>query len=289
MKFVYLDKKDRIAAWLNPTRKLILSAAAIVFVFLPIWHETALGRFVLEPATVSVIRALVPGTVARVYADEGQQVQAGAPIVQLSNVRLDAKAARSQSDLEMATQKANSEFLHYADYGAAATDRDRLGQQTRQFNSQMASLAVDSPIAGVVLTPRVGDKLGAYVPEGAELAEVGDLSRLRARIYVSEFEMYKFHVDSAARLQVDGMLGKRNARTVRVAPLSSDIAPGLIDLSKYKGQSPPKFYVFDLMVDNPNGSMRPGMAGTARLYGLRRSLASLAAHTVWEFLGRKVW
>jgi putative peptide zinc metalloprotease protein len=289
MKFVYLDKKDRIVAWFNPTRKLVVSAVAIIFVFLPIWHETAVGRFVLEPGNVSVIRALVPGTVARVYADEGQQVLAGAPIVQLSNVRLNAKAARSQSDLEVATQKANSEFLYYADFGSATTDRDRLGQQTRQFNSEIASLAVTSPTSGVVLTPRVNDKLGAYVPEGSELAEVGELSHLRARIYVSEFEMYKFHVDSAARLQVDGILGKRDARTVRVAPLSSDIAPGLIDLSKYKGQSPPKFYVFDLIVDNSNGTMRPGMAGTARLYGLRRSMASLVAHTVWEFLGRKLW
>jgi HlyD family secretion protein len=141
----------------------------------------------------------------------------------------------------------------------------------------------------VVLTPRLSDKLGAAVPKGAELAEIGDLAQLRARIYVSEFDMYKFHADSPARLQVDGMLSKQNARTVRIAPLSSDIAPGLLDLSKYKGQSPPKFYVFDLLVENPARTMRPGMAGTARVYGARRSLASLAGRTIWEFLGRKIW
>jgi len=289
MKFVYLDKKDRIAAWFNPTRKLILSAVAMVLMFLPLWHETAVGRFVLEPGKVATIRALVPGTVARVYADEGQQVQAGAPILQMTNLRLDAKVAGSQADLAMATEKANSEFLHYADFGPAATDRDRLSQQARQFGSEAASLAVDTPISGVVLTPRLSDKLGASVPEGAELAEIGELTQLRARIYVSEFDMYKFRADSPARLQVDGMMHKQNARTVRIAPLSSDIAPGLLDLSKYKGQNPPKFYVFDLLVDNPEGTMRPGMTGTARLYGARRSLAGLAGRTVWEFLGRKIW
>ena len=289
MKFVYLDKKDRIAAWFNPTRKLIVSAAAIVFVFLPLWHETAVGRFVLEPGRVAAIRALVPGTVARVYADEGQRVTAGTPIMQMTNLRLDAKVARSQADLAMATEKINSEFLHYADFGPAATDRDRLSQQARQFGSEAASLAVDTPISGVVLTPRLSDKLGASVPEGAELAEIGDLTQLLARIYVSEFDMYKFRADSPARLQIDGMLGKQEARTARIAPLSSDIAPGLLDLSKYKGQSPPKFYVFDLLVENPTGTMRPGMTGTARVYGARRSLAGLAARTAWEFLGRKVW
>jgi multidrug efflux pump subunit AcrA (membrane-fusion protein) len=289
MKFVYLDKKDRIAHWFNPTRKAVLAAAALVFVFLPIWHETAVGRFMLEPGRVAGIRALVPGTVARVYADEGQQVVAGAPLFQMTNVRLDAKVARSQSDLAMATEKAYSEFLHYADFGAAVSDRDRLGQQARQFSSEAASLTVNSPISGVVLTPHLNDKLGSSVPEGGELAEIGELTQLRARVYVSEFDMYKFRADSPARLQIDGMWGKPEARTVRIAPLSSDIAPGLLDLSKYKGQSPPKFYIFDLFVENPAGKMRPGMAGTARLYGARRSLAGLATRTVWEFLRRKIW
>ena len=77
-----------------------------------------------------MIRALVPGTVTRVYADEGQQVEAGAPIVQLRNVPLDSKLARSQSELESAAHKANSTLLRYADYGSAEKERDRLGQQT---------------------------------------------------------------------------------------------------------------------------------------------------------------
>jgi putative peptide zinc metalloprotease protein len=289
MKFVYLDKKDRVATWLSPARKLVLSAAGIMFVILPIWHETAVGRFVLEPVNVAVVRALVAGTVTRIYADEGQTVQAGDPIVQLRNVRLDSKLARSQSEFDVATQRAHSAFLHYTDFGPAATDRERLGQQTRQITSEVASLTVASPLSGVVMTPRVSDKVGSYISQGVELAEVADLSRMRARIYVSEFEMYKFNADSPARLRLDGRWGTFYARTSGIAPLSSDIAPGLIDLSKYKGQRAPRFYVFDLSVENKTGSMRPGMAGTARLYGLRRSLASLAVHTVWEFLGRKIW
>ena len=289
MKFVYLDKKDRVKAWFTPARKVVLSAAGIVFLLLPVWHESAVGRFVLEPANLSVLRALVPGTVTRVYADEGQRVEAGAPIVQLRNVPLDSKLARSQSELETAAHKADSTLLRYADYGSAEKERDRLGQQTSDFTSEVTNLEVKTPIAGQVTTPRVGDKVGSYVVEGTELAEVADLSRLRARIYISEFEMYKFGPDSAARLQVDGLWGRRDARTLAVEPMSSDIAPELIDLSKFKGQRPPRFYVFELLVENPSGPMRPGMTGTARLYGRRRSLAGLAGQSVKDFFGRKFW
>ncbi len=227
--------------------------------------------------------------VSRVYADEGQRVEAGAPVVQLRNVPLDSKLARSQSEFETATHKANSSLLRYADYGSAEKERDRLGQQTSDFTSEVTNLEVKTPIAGQVTTPRVGDKVGSYVVEGTELAEVNDLSRLRARIYISEFEMYKFGPDSAARLQVDGLWGKRDARTSAIEPMSSDIAPALIDLSKFKGQRPPRFYVFELLVENLTGPMRPGMTGTARLYGRRRSLAGLATQWVRDFIGRKFW
>jgi putative peptide zinc metalloprotease protein len=289
MKFVYLDKRDRIRAWFTPSRKLAISAAVIVFALLPLWHESATGRFVLEPANSTVVRALVPGLVTRVYADEGQQVAAGAPLVQLRNIALDSKLARSQSELAIATGRATAAILHYADFGSAEQERARLTHQTGAYASEAARLEVSTPIAGVITTPRVSDQLGRYVVEGAVLAEVADVSRLRARIYVSEFDMYKMKEEAPARLQVDGMVGRHDARTVAVAPISSEISPGLIDLSRYQGQRAPRFYVFDLLVDNTSGLMKPGMAGTARVYGRRRSPAGLALQQVEDFLGRKMW
>ncbi|MGA9305692.1 MAG: HlyD family efflux transporter periplasmic adaptor subunit [Candidatus Sulfotelmatobacter sp.] len=289
MKFVYLDKRDRIRAWFTPARKLAISAVALVFALLPLWHESATGRFVLEPENLAMVRAIVPGVVTRVYANEGQQVAAGAPLLQLRNMALDSKLARSQSDLAIATGRANSAILHYADFGSAEQERARLARQTGSYASEVAHLQVSTPIAGVVTTPGVGDLLGRYVPEGTELAEVADVARLRARIYVSEFEIYKLKEDSPARLQVDGTVGRHDARTIAIAPVSSEIAPGLIDLSRYKGQKPPRFYVFDLLVDNANGWLKPGMPGTARVYGNRRSLAGLALQQVEDFVGRKMW
>jgi putative peptide zinc metalloprotease protein len=289
MKFLYLDKKDRLARWFNPSRKFAVLAGAIIFSVLPIWHETAVGRFLTEPAKIAVIRPLVPGVVSAVYAGEGQLVQEGTPLLQLRNVVLSSKAARSQSDFEMAQERAQSALLHYTDFGAASADREQLDQRTRALTSEIANLSLISPISGTVLTPRLSDKLGSYVSAGTELAEVADLRQVRARIYVSEFDIYKFTPNSRARFQMDGSLRKHNARIVSIAPLSSDIAPGLIDLTKYKGERPPRFYVFELIGENHDGSMRPGMTGTARIYGARRSLVTLACRTVWEFAGRKIW
>jgi putative peptide zinc metalloprotease protein len=289
MKFVYLDKRDRVLAWFTPARKLALSAAGVVFALLPLWHESAAARFVLEPSNWTVVRALVPGVVTRVYTDEGQQVQAGAPLMQLRNMGLDSKLARSKTELAVAANRASSAMLRYADIGPAIQERDRLASQTSDLTAEVGHLEVRTPIAGVVTTPRMGDRVGNYVVAGTELAEVADLNRLRARIYVSEFEMDKLAADSPARLQIDGMIGRHDAQTVAIAPLAAEIPSGLIDLSRYKGQSPPRFYAFDLLVDNTGASLKPGMAGSALVYGGRRSLAGLALRQLEVFVGRKLW
>jgi putative peptide zinc metalloprotease protein len=289
MKFVYLDKKDRVRAWFTPRRSVALAGIAVVSALLPLWHETGDGRFVLEAANRAVVRNLVPGTVIKVYADEGQPITAGALLVQLHNVALESKLASSRADYEVANARAATALLRYTGLGTAAKDRESLARQTEELTSEVAKLDLRSPISGVVMTPRVGDRLGAYLTEGTELVEVADLDTLRARIYLSEHDMYKLRPDSYARLQIDGTFGLREARVMSVAPESAPIPPGLIDLTKYKGLRPPNFYVADLLLANPRGDLRSGMIGTARLYGKRSSLARLAWKSVTDFLGRKVW
>jgi putative peptide zinc metalloprotease protein len=289
MKFVYLDKKDRVRSWFIPRRSIAVAAIIVIFALLPLWHETGDGRFVLEAANRAVVRNLVPGTVTRVYADEGQPITAGAPLVRLSNVALQSKLARSQADYEVANAAAANALLRNVDVGPSVKDRERLALQTEELASEVSKLDLQSPISGVVLTPRVHDRLGAYLVEGTELLEVADLDTVRARIYLSEHDMYKVVSNSYARCQIDGMFGLREADTLSVAPVSAEIPPGLIDLTKYKGLRPPNFYVAELLLDNPGGHLKPGMIGTARFYGKRASLALLAWRSAADFMGRKIW
>ncbi|PYX20578.1 MAG: hypothetical protein DMG82_21680, partial [Acidobacteria bacterium] len=99
----------------------------------------------------------------------------------------------------------------------------------------------------------------------------------------------KYRPSSSGRLQVDGIMGRWEDENVQVSTASIEIAPGLIDLSKFKGMRPPTFYEMDLWVSNEDGRLKPGMVGTARVYGQRRSLAGLALRGIADFLSRKVW
>jgi putative peptide zinc metalloprotease protein len=72
MKFVYLDKKDRVHAWLGSRPAWTLGAIAAILVSVPLWHESVQGRFVLEAVHTARVRSLIPGGIASVYVGEGQ-------------------------------------------------------------------------------------------------------------------------------------------------------------------------------------------------------------------------
>ena len=289
MKFVYLDKKDRIRAGFASRQGLVIVALAVVFLLLPLWHESADARFVLEPAEPAIVRNLIPGTITDVFAREGMTVAAGAPLLRLRNSSLQSRVAGSEADFAVASIQANDAALHYANLGAALETREQLSQQGRELRSQASSLQLDSPVAGTVLTPRLGDLLGANVPAGTELVEVADLRQMRARVFVSEYDLYKFQVGALARLNILGSSKLWAARAVTITPASSEIDPGIAERTQYKGFNPLNFYVVELSIANPENILKPGMVGDARIYGQRRSLIGHLGREIVRFFGRKVW
>jgi putative peptide zinc metalloprotease protein len=289
MKFIYLDKKDRIHAWFTPGRVGAAVMIAVVALFLPLWHESVTGRFLLEPVNRAVVRAVTPGIVTAVYATEGQTVAPGVPLVQLRNVRLQSKLALSKADYEMATERANSAVLHFENVGGMQRQRDLLQAQNVGLQAQAAKLDLVSPISGILQTPGMEDQLGSYVTEGTELAEIADLRTMRARIYISEYEMSKFQIGANARLEIEGVMRKWNARAADISATSSEMDEGLVDRAQYKGLNPPHFYLVELRIENADGKLKPGMPGLARLYGRRLSAAGYLWMQVSDFFGRKLW
>lgn len=290
MRFVYLDKKDRIAAWLAGRQALAIAAIALIVAVLPLRHESSTGYLILEAANRSVIRSAVPGIVTDVYASEGQWVPAGGVVMRLRNQILDSRLAHARADYAVVQRRAVLANLQNSpEFGAANAERDRLGQQTQQLALETAQLDLRSPISGLVLTPQLRDRVGSYLTAGAEVAEIADPRILRARVYVSEHDLSRFHIGSEVRLLVNGSAKKSDASVAAIEPSSSEIPAGLIDLSQYKGLHPPNFYVVEVNVANTDGRLKPGMVGVAKVYGERRSLAGGGWQAIRNFFGRRAW
>jgi putative peptide zinc metalloprotease protein len=289
MKFVYLDKEQRIRSWLVSPKGVLCCAAVAAFLLIPIWRESADGRFVLEPLKTSIVHNVVAGTISDVYVREGMQVLQGAPLFRIRNLPLESLVSESEAKLAEASVRANDAGLRYANLGPALTEKDQFARQTRELRVQTTFLELESPMSGTVLSPRVEDLLGTYARPGTELVEIADLQEMRARVYIADLDLYKLRVGADARLGVVGFAELWRAKTVSISPVSTEIDPRIAEHIKYKGLNPQNFYVLDLRIANPEQVLKPGMTGVARVYGPRRSLVSHTVSEIVRFFGRKAW
>jgi multidrug resistance efflux pump len=256
--------------------------------FFPMWPNFQDGSFVLEPARQASVHASVEGQVVQVLVDEGQRVVAGQPLVNLENLDLQSDLARARADLHVASARATQSQMRYGDFGTAERERQSLLQEDHSLTEKAAKLQLVSPIAGVVVTPRLHDLTGSYLDEGAPVIELIDDSALRARIYIPEFAMRDVHVGTPVRLQVRSRFLPISAI---LGPISADWVPldkALGEKEQLEGINPPRFYVAEAWLNSAAG-LRPGMTGIVKFRVGTNSMAVLSYRFVRDLITRRVW
>ena len=265
MKTVYLDKKERVWAWLTFPRFALLFAAAAIVLFVPFGRESVEGHFALEPAQRAVVRAEVPGWVSEVFVGEGSPVNIGTPLVRLRNLSLETRSAGARAEAQVAAANATQAQLEYANFGPAEREKEQLTQQSHALAEEQARLDLVSPIAGIVTTSRVSDLLGSTLKAGATVVEVVDLSQMRARIYVPETALRQVGVGAKALVKLDAYTSSIPGWVASLAPASTDIEPGVVPQEDYKGIRTSAYYVATVLVANGQGKLLDGMSGTAKI------------------------
>src|SRR5208282_406034 len=190
----------------SPLRIIPISAAVLLLLFLPVWPDFEAAPFILEPGQRAILRTAVAGKVSEVFVDEGQRVEAGQIIARLQNLDLQSELAKSNADLKVASARATENQLKYGDFAPAEQERQRLAEQSRTLVDESSRLTIVSPISGLVATPKLHDLQGAYLDDGAPIAELVDDSHLLARVYIPEFAMHDMRLGASLRLRVNPRL-----------------------------------------------------------------------------------
>ncbi|MGA7561082.1 MAG: HlyD family efflux transporter periplasmic adaptor subunit [Terriglobales bacterium] len=289
MRLLYLDKKDRVKAWFTPRHSAAFACLSLLVVLAPVWRETVEGRLVLEPVQRAVVRVEVPGTVMQTNVDEGQNVSTGAPLLRLRNLGMESEAATVAADLRLASARVLQAQIGHKDFATAEHHREELTAHDRALQEKMSQLTVLSPIAGTVVTPRVHDLLGAYLPPGNEVMEIANTSMLQALVYISAADVGKVRVGAPAALRLDARAGSIFGNVTFLAPASSEAEKGLFNGQEYKGIESSHYYVAKIPVPNSDEALKDGFTGTAKVFVRRRSIAGFAWQGVDDFLRRKLW
>jgi putative peptide zinc metalloprotease protein len=307
MAKVYGEKQGRVRAWFTPVRSVALGAAVLVLLLVPIWRDTVQARFVLEPAQRAFVRAEVPGRVMALDVAEGQRIAAGTAVARLQNLHIESEAEESGAQYRVASARVIQTQMQYAVAGRALMEKDELQQQEQGYsfaravkerdewqqadlsrNQQRSKLQLTSPISGVVTSPRLRDLVGSYVQAGETIAEVEDLSRMHARLFVPEYTMRDVQVGEPVSVHVEGSFQRQGGTLVALQPARSTLQQGLGEKTQYEGIQQPLYFVATVEIVNP-GDLRSSMVGDAKILVGRRSVAAFALRFARDMLARRIW
>lgn len=129
----------------------------------------------------------------------------------------------------------------------------------------LAATELKSPIDGVVVTPKVGQKVGTAVTPGMPVVEVADLKTMVADVYIPQ---------AKADLLSLGLPVK-----VKVAHLPSRFFSGKVDFISLaverRGEPPTEFIRVEARLDNASGLLLPQQTGYAEIDAGHHRLGAL--------------
>lgn len=139
----------------------------------------------------------------------------------------------------------------------------------------MATVATKS---GVILGEDLRKMVGRHYNRGEEICRVGEIGKFMLEIDVSEREIASVRLDSPVRFKLKTVPGR--VFEGRVSKINAEPIPN---------QRAQRFYPVEVVVDNADGLLRPGMTGFARISFGRQSIGLILAQKVWQTLRPELW
>ncbi|HJQ70084.1 MAG TPA: efflux RND transporter periplasmic adaptor subunit [Blastocatellia bacterium] len=178
----------------------------------------------------------------------------------------EARAARSNFDALIAELHANRQQM------------ESLRQRREILQREYDGMNVLAPKAGVILGDDLHKMVGRRYTRGEEICRIGELEQFLLRIDVSEREIADVRLDSPVRFKLKTIPGR--TFTGRVSKINAE------PVTDARGQ---QFYPVEVMVENSDGLLRPGMTGFARISFGNQAIGMILAQKLWHSLRPELW
>jgi putative peptide zinc metalloprotease protein len=286
-------KKEEYMAWkITRAQQAGLLGIALLLLLPPIPSKIS-ADLVLEPGRDGHARAESPGLIQQVFVHQGDMVQAGQTLAVLHNPEIEADARELAQELALASSDVRGEQSrsNLDKVAQAAHERIRLQQELAVAQRRVDALEIRAPFAGVITTSEIEQRVGEYLDAGAEFCGVADRSTMKARILVRDWEVADVKPNATAVVKVLPFPYRKYAGHVeRILPAAALDRP-VADPQKLQrlGQELTNYFAVVMDFPNPDGSLREGMTGTAKVTTKNRPLAWQAARGAWRWVRSYVW
>jgi multidrug resistance efflux pump len=166
-----------------------------------------------------------------------------------------------------------------------------LQQELVVAQKRVEALEIRAPFFGVISTPEIEQKVGSYLPPGDEFCRVVDRSTMRARVLVRDWELEDVRPGTLAKVKVLPFPYRTySGRVDQILPAATKDRP-VAQPHKLErmGQELTNYFAVVVEFSNPDGSLREGMTGTARISAKNSPLARKLGRESWRWLRSQVW
>ena len=274
-------------AW-RPKRVGIAVAVALLL-FLPLRRDRQDAFYTIEPSRSETVHAALPGRVDAVLVQEGEKVRAGQPLVRMTS--LDAAAMHSAAG----AQTGNARFDAYAaelqgqSIGTAAAQQKAALESVSLAHEAQASLVVAAPSDGTVVSHNPGMLVDEDVGSGQPLLELADAGPRMVRVYIPTAALERLKPGAEVEFILPDSFGVIRLPLAQPGGDAVSLAPGLVATQDYKGVKLPVFYSSRMTLPAMAGEPLFGIAGQAKIFGARRSIAERLFAVASNLVKAHVW
>lgn len=155
---------------------------------------------------------------------------------------------------------------------------ETLRQREQILLTKQNSVLLTAPHKGVVLGEKLLELNRKYLEKGAEICRIADPSQLRVRIQVPEREIGDVKEGAPVRLKTRAWPDR--IFVGQVEKIGSEAEPD---------ENKQITYRVELIVDNKDGALKPGMTAFARISFGRRAIGWILWHKIKQTLRPELW
>jgi RND family efflux transporter MFP subunit len=271
-KFLEIPKRRRLAV-------LIGTVAILIFLFAVPWRLRIEGPARILPGRRAAVTAAVDGTLVSVLRHEGDRVAAGEVIATLDPQMYRAAVADARSAYQIA-QSEIARFRESADSAAmfeAQSKLDEMKARVALEEQRLADTSFRSPVAGMIVTPRIEERVGQFMTKGSEFCVVADVGSIMAEVAVPEED--------------SSLIQKGERVTLKLNPYPTRTFRGVLERpgSHVRVEGEERFVVAEVKVESDGEQLKTGMQGKAKVSTVRVPIAVALFRKPTRYVWNKLW
>ena len=287
------NKREELMAWKMTRLQQAGIAGVFLLLLLPPVPTRVNSDFTLEPGHEATARAQVSGNVREVFVHQGDAVKAGQALAviesadtQSDEAILQAQLALTNSNLRMG--ESDSDFAAAAH---ALPRRQELNEDIQVAQRRIEDMTIRAPIDGVVTTPEVDQMAGQYLASGDALCDIADRRTMKARVLVRDWALEDVKRGADVKLKVIPFPYKTfDGDVQQISPAAALERPvAHPDKLERMGQELTNYFAVEVVIPNPDGSLREGMTGTAKIEAKSYPIAWQVARGGWRWWHSQFW